>query len=97
MLILQNFIVVKCLNSHNTVISFDILLQNGCRMLILFRCFVSDNHFQLESQVCLAGKKKSPCKRIIGFQVSYILTDFSEIVCLLLSFLFLNLLQFNSF
>ncbi|KAL0317974.1 UNVERIFIED_CONTAM: WD repeat-containing protein 44 [Sesamum angustifolium] len=29
---------------------------------------VSDNHFQLENEVCLTSKKKSPCKRIIGFQ-----------------------------
>ncbi|KAL0304437.1 UNVERIFIED_CONTAM: putative WD repeat-containing protein C18H10.05 [Sesamum radiatum] len=29
---------------------------------------ISDNHFQLENEVCLTNKKKSPCKRIIGFQ-----------------------------
>lgn len=29
---------------------------------------ISDNHFQIESQMCLANKKKSPCKRITGFQ-----------------------------
>lgn len=29
---------------------------------------VSDNHFQLEAQICLNSKKKSPGKRIIGFQ-----------------------------
>lgn len=29
---------------------------------------LSDNHFQLEASVCLNSKKKSPCKRIIGFQ-----------------------------
>ncbi|KAL3630718.1 hypothetical protein CASFOL_023702 [Castilleja foliolosa] len=29
---------------------------------------LSDSHFQLETQMCLAGKKKSPCKRITGFQ-----------------------------
>ncbi|KAK6155563.1 hypothetical protein DH2020_009811 [Rehmannia glutinosa] len=29
---------------------------------------ISDNHFQLETQMCLASKKKSPCKRITGFQ-----------------------------
>ncbi|GFP94773.1 WD repeat-containing protein 44 [Phtheirospermum japonicum] len=29
---------------------------------------LSDNHFQLETQMCLAGKKKSTCKRITGFQ-----------------------------
>ncbi|RVW89049.1 putative WD repeat-containing protein C3H5.08c [Vitis vinifera] len=31
---------------------------------------VSDNHLQLESQMCLHGKKKSLCKRITGFQFS---------------------------
>ncbi|CAI9772014.1 unnamed protein product [Fraxinus pennsylvanica] len=31
---------------------------------------VSDNHFELEVQVCLTSKKKSPCKRITGFQFS---------------------------
>ncbi|KAJ8632350.1 hypothetical protein MRB53_025686 [Persea americana] len=30
----------------------------------------SDNHLQLDAQVCLQGKKKSPSKRIIGFQFS---------------------------
>ncbi|KVI10221.1 WD repeat-containing protein 44 [Cynara cardunculus var. scolymus] len=34
-----------------------------CRFFCL-----SDNHFQLEASVCLNSKKKSPCKRIIGFQ-----------------------------
>ncbi|KAL8538042.1 hypothetical protein ACS0TY_000123 [Phlomoides rotata] len=29
---------------------------------------ISENHFQMESQMCLASKKKSPCKRITGFQ-----------------------------
>ncbi|XP_041997952.1 WD repeat-containing protein 44-like isoform X1 [Salvia splendens] len=29
---------------------------------------ISDNLFQLEGQMCLAGKKKSSCKRIIDFQ-----------------------------
>ncbi|XP_059629000.1 WD repeat-containing protein YMR102C [Cornus florida] len=29
---------------------------------------LSDNHFQLESQICLHSKKKSPYKRITGFQ-----------------------------
>ncbi|KAL3653662.1 hypothetical protein CASFOL_003343 [Castilleja foliolosa] len=29
---------------------------------------LSDNHFQLETQMSLAGKKKSPCKRVTGFQ-----------------------------
>ncbi|KAL3838051.1 hypothetical protein ACJIZ3_022642 [Penstemon smallii] len=29
---------------------------------------ISDNHFQLETQMCLTSKKKSPCKRISGFQ-----------------------------
>lgn len=29
---------------------------------------VSDNHLQLDDQICLHGKKKSPCKRITGFQ-----------------------------
>lgn len=31
---------------------------------------VSDNHFKLEDQMCLTSKKKSPCKRITGFQFS---------------------------
>ncbi|PWA95728.1 G-protein beta WD-40 repeat-containing protein [Artemisia annua] len=34
-----------------------------CRLFSL-----SDNHFQLEASVCLNSKKKSPSKRIIGFQ-----------------------------
>lgn len=34
-----------------------------CRLFTL-----SDNHFQLEATVCLNSKKKSGCKRIIGFQ-----------------------------
>lgn len=34
-----------------------------CRLFTL-----SDNHFQLEASVCLNSKKKSGCKRIIGFQ-----------------------------
>lgn len=38
--------------------------------LFFLMLLVSDNHFQMESRMCLAGKKKSPCKRIIGFQVS---------------------------
>ncbi|CAA3003095.1 WD repeat-containing 44 [Olea europaea subsp. europaea] len=31
---------------------------------------ISDNHFKLEAQTCLTSKKKSPCKRITGFQFS---------------------------
>ncbi|XP_022844506.1 WD repeat-containing protein 44-like isoform X2 [Olea europaea var. sylvestris] len=32
---------------------------------------ISDNHFKLEeAQMCLTSKKKSPCKRITGFQFS---------------------------
>lgn len=31
---------------------------------------LSDNHFQLGAQMCLASKKKSSCKRITGFQFS---------------------------
>ncbi|KAH6770969.1 Transducin/WD40 repeat-like superfamily protein [Perilla frutescens var. hirtella] len=31
---------------------------------------LSDNHFQLGAQMCLTSKKKSPCKRITGFQFS---------------------------
>ncbi|CAI9762498.1 unnamed protein product [Fraxinus pennsylvanica] len=31
---------------------------------------ISDNHFELEAQMCLTNKKKSPCKRITGFQFS---------------------------
>lgn len=31
---------------------------------------LSDNHFHLGAQICLASKKKSPCKRITGFQFS---------------------------
>ncbi|KAF8379984.1 hypothetical protein HHK36_027452 [Tetracentron sinense] len=30
----------------------------------------TDNHLQLDAQICLQGKKKSPCKRITGFQFS---------------------------
>ncbi|KAL6508290.1 hypothetical protein OROHE_021832 [Orobanche hederae] len=29
---------------------------------------ISDNHFQLETKICLTNKKKSPCKSITGFQ-----------------------------
>ncbi|XP_050916158.1 uncharacterized protein LOC127131271 [Lathyrus oleraceus] len=29
---------------------------------------VSDNHFQMQSQICLLGKKKSPGRGITGFQ-----------------------------
>ncbi|XP_075484592.1 uncharacterized protein LOC142524473 isoform X1 [Primulina tabacum] len=29
---------------------------------------ISDNRLQFESQMCLARKKKSPCKRVTGFQ-----------------------------
>ncbi|KAA8540065.1 hypothetical protein F0562_026757 [Nyssa sinensis] len=29
---------------------------------------ISDNHFQLEAQICLHSKKKSPCRRITSFQ-----------------------------
>lgn len=32
-------------------------------------CCLSDNHLQMDVQVCLHGKKKSPGKRITGFQV----------------------------
>ncbi|KAL3570527.1 hypothetical protein D5086_027776 [Populus alba] len=31
---------------------------------------MSDSHLQLDAQICLLGKKKSPCKRITGFQFS---------------------------
>ncbi|KAL2550809.1 Transducin/WD40 repeat-like superfamily protein [Forsythia ovata] len=31
---------------------------------------ISDNHFKLEARMCLTSKKKSPCKRITGFQFS---------------------------
>lgn len=34
-----------------------------CRLFSL-----SDYHFQLEASVCLDSKKKSPCRRVIGFQ-----------------------------
>ncbi|XP_011024872.1 PREDICTED: WD repeat-containing protein 44-like isoform X3 [Populus euphratica] len=30
----------------------------------------SDSYLQLDAQICLPGKKKSPCKRITGFQFS---------------------------
>ncbi|XVF10111.1 hypothetical protein REPUB_Repub07fG0155100 [Reevesia pubescens] len=29
---------------------------------------MSDNHLQLDAHICLNGKKKSPCRRIIGLQ-----------------------------
>uniref|UniRef100_A0A5B7AEV8 Uncharacterized protein n=1 Tax=Davidia involucrata TaxID=16924 RepID=A0A5B7AEV8_DAVIN len=31
---------------------------------------IIDNHLQLDAQICLQGKKKSPCKRITSFQFS---------------------------
>ncbi|KAH8487671.1 hypothetical protein H0E87_026306 [Populus deltoides] len=31
---------------------------------------MSDSNLQLDAQICLLGKKKSPCKRITGFQVT---------------------------
>ncbi|KAF8413358.1 hypothetical protein HHK36_001338 [Tetracentron sinense] len=31
---------------------------------------VSDNHLQLDAQICIQGRKKSPWKRITGFQFS---------------------------
>lgn len=39
------------------------------RITFKLALFISDNHLQLESQMCLHGKKKSLCKRITGFQV----------------------------
>lgn len=54
-----------------TAVSFRPDAQGGIIGCITGTCHffnVSDNHFQMESQICLAGKKKSPCKRIIGFQ-----------------------------
>ncbi|XP_076917037.1 putative WD repeat-containing protein C3H5.08c [Bidens hawaiensis] len=38
--------------------------MTGCCRFFSF----SDYHFQVEASVCLNSKKKSPCKRIIGFQ-----------------------------
>ncbi|KAL3846152.1 hypothetical protein ACJIZ3_003555 [Penstemon smallii] len=38
-------------------------ITGNCRFFNL-----SDNHFQMETQLCLASKKKSPCKRITSFQ-----------------------------
>lgn len=29
----------------------------------------SDGHLQLDADICLHGKKKSPCRRITGFEV----------------------------
>lgn len=54
-----------------TAVSFRPDAQGGIIGCITGTCHifnVSDNHFQMESRMCLAGKKKSPCKRIIGFQ-----------------------------
>lgn len=40
-------------------------------MLNIYHCVFlgSDNRLQLYAQICLQGKKKSPLKRITGFQV----------------------------
>ncbi|XP_057798722.1 uncharacterized protein LOC131014688 [Salvia miltiorrhiza] len=54
-----------------TAVSYRPDAQGGIIGCITGTCHffnISDNHFQLERQMCLAGKKKSPCKRIIGFQ-----------------------------
>ncbi|KAF5731308.1 WD-40 repeat family protein [Tripterygium wilfordii] len=39
---------------------------------------MSDNHLQLDAQICLHNKKKSPCKRITGFQ--YFPQDSSKVM-----------------
>lgn len=30
----------------------------------------TDNHLQIDDEICLYGKKKAPCKKITGFQVA---------------------------
>lgn len=35
----------------------------------------SDNRLELDAQICLNGKKKSPGKRIIGFEVFILMTS----------------------
>lgn len=44
------------------------LIYLFCQKLIM-SYLDSDNSLQLDAQVCLQGKKKSPGKRIAGFQV----------------------------
>lgn len=57
-------------------------------LLIAFFDNGSDNHIQLEDQVPLQGKKKSPFKRITGFQVAFYKTLTSTLtrVSLLVNF-----------
>ncbi|XP_031252828.1 WD repeat-containing protein 44-like [Pistacia vera] len=40
----------------------------GCMMGNCRFYSMSDNHLQLDAEICLHSKKKSPCKRITGFQ-----------------------------
>ncbi|KAL1553135.1 WD repeat-containing protein 44-like isoform X4 [Salvia divinorum] len=54
-----------------TAVSYRPDAQGGMIGCITGTCHlfnISDNLFQLEGQMSLAGKKKSSCKRIIGFQ-----------------------------
>lgn len=40
----------------------------------------SDNRLKLDAQICLNGKKKSPGKRIIGFEVFLLHPKVSKLV-----------------
>jgi hypothetical protein len=43
-------------------------MHNNLLGLLLF-LVESDNHLEMQSQLCLLGKKKSPGRGITGFQV----------------------------
>lgn len=57
----------------------SMLNENMLLVCFWFVCFFltlilfAENHLELESQVALNGRKKSPLKRIIGFQVPFLI------------------------
>lgn len=55
-------------------LSYQWFLEAIQSINIGFCIFVSDNHLKLDAQISLRSKKKSPCKKITGFEVfdSYI-------------------------
>lgn len=76
------------INSLHIRISNSDLIQICLHGLLLTYSvlFVSDNHLQLDAQICLQGKKKSPGKRITGFQVVKLYPLFCSIIRALFSF-----------
>lgn len=59
----------------------------GMFVLMKWLCFSgADNHLQLDAQICLHSKKKSPCRKITGFQV-VMSCDFLSMLCFLVSVL----------